>query len=329
MAGIDIHAHIYPNLFIDILKSCGHFVEEKETGRRFISETGSDKGHRILLSKQMSDIPTRLETMDKIGIDMEILSIGNPWISYVPSDRAVNASRQLNQYLNEIVHENPKRFAAVGVLPVTSPSSNVIEEMRYSVKELGMRGFMIGTHVFGKPIYSKEFIPIFEAAAKLGIPMYIHPLAKADVGVYYDRLIVTGLVFPAETTIAAAGLVLSGLFDRCPDSKIILSHLGGMIPFSLGRLERAMKTNPHENKLDRDVIEYFKLFYLDSISYYTPSLEYTADIWGTDKIMMGSDYPYAWGDDREKVVGVIENSKYSESEKHLMYSENAKKLFKL
>ena len=328
MPKIDIHAHIYPKLFIDILESFGQTIDDEKTGKRFISETGSDKGHRIQLFNEMWDMKARLKTMDKLGVDMEVLSIGNPWVSYIPKVKAVKASRELNQHLGEIVRESPARFAAIGVLPVDSPL-DAIEEMHYAVNELRMRGFMIGTHVYGKPIYSKEFLPIFEEAAKLDVPVYIHPLAKVDVGVYYDRLLVTGLVFPCETTIAATGLVLSGLLDKSPNSKIVLSHLGGMIPFLLGRLERAIKTNPHENTLDKEINEYFKLFYLDSISYFTPTLEYATDIWGTNKIMMGSDYPYSWGDNYEKIVEVIGKSKYLEEEKQLIYSENAKKLFGL
>ncbi|MHB8565820.1 MAG: amidohydrolase family protein [Nitrososphaerales archaeon] len=327
MKSIDIHAHIYPQIYFDILDSCGH-IRKEENGDTFILETGTDSGHRIKPFEDMWNIEQRLKIMDSIGVDIQILSIGNPWVSYIPKTKCKDAARALNSELARISKEYPKRFFAMGVIPYSS-MTDAIEEIDYAVDELGLKGFMIGTHFLGKPIFSNDFLPCYEEIQRKDVPMFIHPLAKQDASSTYDRLMTVGLLFPNETTIAATGFMISGFLDRLPNLKIILAHLGGNIPISIGRIERVVKTNPTNAPLQRATADYLKRFYLDSVIYFGPALEYAVDIWGPDKIMLGSDFPWHWSKDYEKIIAPLSNSKYSSSVKDMIYGENAMKIFKL
>lgn len=294
----------------------------------YILETGTESGHRIRLFEAMWNIDQRLKTMDLLGIDAEVLSIGNPWVSYIPKSKCREAARALNIELARISKDHSKRFSAMGVIPFSS-MSDAVEEIDYAVDELGVKGFMIGTHANGMPIYSDEFLPCFEELQKKDVPVFIHPLAREDVGNTYDRLTTVGLLFPNETTITATGFMTFGLLDRFPNLKVILAHLGGNVPFSVGRIDRAVKTNPTRARLKMSTEEYLKRFYLDSVAYFGPALELAVDIWGPEKVMLGSDAPWHWSSEHERVVAPLANSKYEPRVKEFIFGENAKRIFRI
>ena len=327
MTRIDIHAHFYPKVYLDILESCGH-LRRNGTETPYILETGAESAHRIRLFEAMWNIDQRLKTMDSLGIDVEVISIGNPWVSYIPKSKCKEAARALNIELARIAKNHPKRFSAMGVIPFSS-MHDAVEEIDYSVEELGMRGFMIGTHINGIPIFSDEFLPCYEELQRKNVPVFIHPLAKEDVGNAYDRLTTVGLLFPNETTITATGFMTSGLLDKLPNLKIILAHLGGNVPFSIGRIDRAVKTNPTRATLKKSTEEYLKQFYLDTLAYFGPALELAVDIWGPGKVMLGSDAPWHWSSDYEKIVTPLEKSKYEPKVKDMIFGENAKRIFNI
>jgi aminocarboxymuconate-semialdehyde decarboxylase len=327
MTIIDIHSHIYPAVYLEILEGCGH-IRQDLAGSKTILESGTESGHRIKLFEEMWNIDKRLAIMDSLGVQMQILSIGNPWVSYIPKAKCKAAARRINIALSEIVKKNPRRFVAMGVIPFSS-MADAVEEIDFAVEELEMRGFMIGTHSFGKAISSDEFLPCFEEAQRKDVPVFIHPLARQDVGHLYDRLTTVGLLFPNETTITAMSFMTNGVLDKFPNLKIILAHLGGNIPISIGRIERAVKTNPTRAKLTSSTQDYLKRFYLDSIAYYRPALEYATDIWGSEKVMLGSDFPWHWSTESEKIVSPITESKYDSEIKERILGENAAKLFKI
>jgi predicted TIM-barrel fold metal-dependent hydrolase len=271
----------------------------------------------------MWNVPLRLKKMGALAVDVEVLSIVNPWLSYIPKRRASGIARSVNAELASIVKKQPKRFAALALVPITS--DEVLEEMDYAVNNLQLRGFMIGTHVNGKSILSDEFFPIFQRAAKLGVPIFIHPLAQPDALRYLDRVVASNLIFPTETALFARESVNKRLFQRCPKLKVVLAHLGGTVPFLFGRLERSL-LGVEQTK---GILSLIKSFYLDSVTYFTPSLEHAAKIWGADKIMFGTDFPHAWSDSLERTAGVIQDSELSAKEKDLVFAENAKKIFRL
>lgn len=275
----------------------------------------------------MWNIEKRLRTMDSLGIDLQVLSIGNPLLSYVPRHKHKSAARALNTELASISRENPKRFAAMGVVPLSS-MNDAVEEIDYAINELGIKGFMIGTHQEGIPMFSEEFFPCFEEIERRGTPVFMHPIAR-DVGNTTDRLITVGLLFPYETTVTATGFMTSGLMDKVPNLKLILAHLGGNIPYSVGRIDRAVKTNPTRAKLSRTTLDYLKQFYLDSVVYFGPALEFAIDVWGPNKVLLGSDFPWHWSTDYEKVLAPVEKSKYETGIKEMIYGENAISLFKI
>jgi aminocarboxymuconate-semialdehyde decarboxylase len=307
-----------------LLEELGMLTLDPKTGHKQVNESGGEFGYKYEISDIMWNIPGRLKTMDKLGVNVDLLSIGNPWLSYIPKNRAAAVARTLNTELSATVKTNPRRFAAMGVVPVTT--DDVLEELDYAVNELDLKGFMVGTHVNGKSIVSDEFMQIFERASQLGVPVYIHPLARPDAFRYHDRGTATSLIFPTETAVFAKSAVEKRLSNRNPKLRVVLAHLGGSVPLLLGRLDRAISA---AKPAEAGVHELFKSFYLDSVTYFAPALKYVAGIWGAGKIMFGTDYPHAWGDNFERTVEVITSSGLANNEQELIFAENATKLFKL
>jgi predicted TIM-barrel fold metal-dependent hydrolase len=320
---VDIHCHIYPKSLLEVLESCDQVTQDTETGTRFIKEAGLVPG--IPLSEKFWDVEERLRVMSRMGIDYSILSIGNPWLNNVPGSKSKEATRRINSEIAAIVKGHPHKFAGLGLLPVNSPAE-VAEEVDYGLNELQLKGFMLGSRVSGKSIASEENIGILEECAKRNVPIYLHPTAPDRILESYSTTNVIGLVFPLETTVAAADIAVSGFLGRFPSAKIILSHLGGAIPFLLGRLDRA---TDGRNPAKEEAHDYFRHFFLDTLAYYTPTLEYAVDLWGPEKVMLGSDYPYPWGDNRERIIGAVERTKYNESSKSLILGDNAVRFFDL
>jgi aminocarboxymuconate-semialdehyde decarboxylase len=315
---------------IEILESSDQVVQQGGPNIRFIKEAGLIPG--IPIAPRLWDIEQRKRVMSKMGIDFSIISAGNPWINNIPGSVSKDAARKINSEIANIARANRTQFAGLGILPVNSPL-DAAEEVTYSTNELQLKGFMVGSRVSKKSIGSEDNIVILEECAKLDVPIYVHPTAPDNVLESYTGNNVISLIYPLETTIAATDIVLGGFFERFPNAKIILSHLGGAVPFLLGRLDRATQTastlNVEDRKLGSEAHDYFKRFYLDSIAYYTPTLEYVVDLWGAEKIILGSDYPYGWGENRERIIEPIESTKYDESAKSKILAENAVQLFKL
>lgn len=326
MARIDIHCHIFTKTFLDILDSFGQIYNDSR-GERYIYETKSASGYKIKAFDSMWNMQTRLKVMQKLGVNMQVLSFGNPLMSYAPPKRAKKASRMLNIELSNIVRNYPKKFSGIGVLPVTSPN-DAIDEIDFAIDELGLKGFMLGTHTGTYSIYDEHFMPVLERIVRRNVPIYIHPILSQDSG-STDFLTMTGLLFPNETSKVAIRIMLNGFMDRFPRAKIVLAHLGGMLPFCLGRLNRAAAKSPDGSKLRSTPEKYLQMFYLDSISYFAPAIEYAVRLWGARKIMLGSDYPYSWSDNLNKIVGVVSRSNINEKEKDLILGENATRLFSL
>jgi aminocarboxymuconate-semialdehyde decarboxylase len=320
---IDIHCHLYPKSMQEIMESCSQVTQDPKTGARFIKEAGVEPGVPIV--PKMWDVEERLRVMDRMGIEYSVVSVGNPWINNVPREKSKEAARRINSEIAEIVRKHSRKMAGLGVLPVNSPT-DAAAEVDYAVNELQLKGFMVGSRISRNSIASEEHVVILEECVRHDVPVYIHPTAPENVLENYASFNVIGLVYPFETSVAASDIILSGFFERFPNAKIILSHLGGAIPFLLGRLDRATQGGM---MLRTEAHDYFRRFFLDTIAYFTPTLEYAIDLWGPEKIMLGSDYPYNWGDNRERVVGTVEKTKYGESAKSLVMGENAARLFKL
>jgi uncharacterized protein len=246
----------------------------------------------------------RLADMDSHGITMQVLS--NLSTQQVPADVAADLVRAANDTLADAVRRHPDRFAAFAALPTTVPDAAAAELQR-CVGDLGFVGTMIMGRTEGDFLSAERFDPILAAAARLGVPIYLHPALPTRVTsadnyeagldpIVAARLASAAWGWHSETGVHFLHLVLSGVFDRYPDLQIVLGHWGEMIPWFLYRLDEALPQRA--TKLDRTIADYVR-----QNSYYTPGgmftdphLRFCLDVLGADRLVYAVDYPFVGND---------------------------------
>ena len=191
----------------------------------------------------------------------------------------------------------------------------------------GFKGLMIGTQPKGSGggnLDDPGLDPFWEAASELEAPIFIHPMFGSDDARLHDFGMMNAVGRVTDTTIAVSRLLLMGHPVRFPGLRLVIATGGAALPFMLGRLARNRDVYPDEV---HDPEESFRKLYFDSIVFRTEALEFLCDMVGTDRVMLGSDYPFPIGD--PKPTEVILNSKYDEAEKQAMLEGNARALFRL
>jgi predicted TIM-barrel fold metal-dependent hydrolase len=188
----------------------------------------------------------RLADMDAAGIDVQVLSVMLPVPRMLPAETAVPLVARINGELHGIVTAHPDRFAAFALLPVTVPDA-AADELERAVSELGFAGAMISGTIGGRFLDDPVFAPVLETAARLNVPVYLHPGPPPQpvAEVYYagfaapvsQALATAGYGWHYETSLHALRMILGGVFDRLPGLKMILGHLGEGIAFHLPRID--------------------------------------------------------------------------------------------
>jgi predicted TIM-barrel fold metal-dependent hydrolase len=211
--------------------------------------TGGETGRPGEQYTRLKDLGAlRLKEMDEAAIDTQVLSHGAPSTQKLPAETAAALAKRVNDRLHQVVKANPARFAAFAALPTAVPEAAADEFERTAA--LGFKGAMLHGLANGTFLDDKRFWPIYARAEKLDLPIYMHPsLPQADVmRIYYDDYVkdfpmITRATwgYTVETAILALRLVLSGVFEKYPNLKIILGHLGETLPFLIWRIDTTLK----------------------------------------------------------------------------------------
>jgi 2,3-dihydroxybenzoate decarboxylase len=273
----------------------------------------------------------RLREMDRCGIDMQVISLVSPGVQVFEPGIAVRLAEKYNNSLRTLVNEHPARFAGLACLAPQIPEA-AADELERSVKELKFKGAVINSHTKGEYLDQRKYWVIFERAEKLSVPIYIHPrspspdMIKPYLG--YPMLDAAMWGFGAEAGLHAMRLICSGLFDEYPKLKIILGHLGEMIPMQLLRIDNRWSIAPFPKKLKKLPGQYFRENFLVTTSgmFSQPALAMTLSVLGSDSIMFAVDYPM---EETEEAVSFMNAAPISEGDKEKIYHLNAERVFSL
>jgi predicted TIM-barrel fold metal-dependent hydrolase len=244
--------------------------------------------------------PERLAAMDEAGIDVAVLSLTTPGLQSLDRDQAIELAHLTNDRLAAAVRQYPGRLQGFASLPTLAPEA-AARELERSVCELGLHGAMVFGRTRDRNFDLPEFWPIFEAAAALKAPLYLHPQSpqRAVLDAYYsglgddvDALFGRpGIGWHYEAGVQLLRLVLAGVFDRFPDLQIVTGHWGEVVLFYLERIDLMARAV----KLPRKISEYFR----QHISV-TPSglfsqryLRWASEVIGVENILFSTDYPFA------------------------------------
>ena len=326
MMNIDVHNHFYPKAYMEELGKGGGYarVERDAQGRLLIHYEGD---YNIVVGPHI-DIEDRLKAMDRCGIEMHVLTLTTPSVEREVPEKGIRLARLANDGFSQIVEKYPERFQAFAALPLQVPEA-AAEELERAVRELGLRGGTLMTNVDGKPLDLDEFMPVYEKAVELDVPLFLHPTSPINSKAMEDYRLVPILGFGVDTSLAVLRLVFSGVLKKLPRLKLIASHLGGVYPYLRGRIEIGFEAYPEcKVNIDEPPSTYLKKIWMDSIIYDEDVLMSTLAYSGAEKIVLGSDHPHQIGD-MANAVGRIEGLDISDEDKERILWKNAAELLKL
>jgi aminocarboxymuconate-semialdehyde decarboxylase len=272
------------------------------------------------------DLDRRLADMDAAEVDVQILS-NTPQTFLYDQDAAQTAATSAlqNEQIAKLVKAQPGRFKGMATLPMQDPA-RAIAELRRAVRELGLVGAQIGSHVEGKNLDDPGLAPFWAEVAALDAFIMIHPTKPAGGARTHAYYLANLVGNPLETTIAAASLVFGGVMEKHPALKILLVHGGGYVPYQYGRWSHGYEVREEPKRfLSVDPEASVRRFYYDTITHGKPALDYLVGLMGADRIVLGSDYPYDMGN--WELVREARALPVSDADKAAILGGNAEKLF--
>ena len=311
---IDIHAHCFPEAYLDLLQHFGS--EATDIARHRGAGGGSD------------EMEARLELMDSANVQMQVLSV-SPQLPYLEEEaHAVEAARTVNDLYADLVQRYPTRFAAFAATPLPHIDAALVE-MERALDQLHMAGVTMATSILGRSPVDPEFEPMYAELDRRGAVLYIHP---AGVSACSPLIANYGLTWPIgapiEDTISATQLIFRGIPERYPRIKIINSHLGGALPMLLQRLDNQYRwaapgiTEPPSAQARR--------MWYDTVGHFhIPALRCACESFGADRLVLGTDFPYLAGEGYRRSVSYIEDAGLSTSDAQRILGTNAASLLRL
>ena len=320
MLTIDIHTHIIPEHLPDFTKRFGYgdFIRLEHHKPCCAKMMKGDKFFREIQDNCWSP-EKRLEECNSHDVHIQVLSTLPVMFNYSakPKD-CLEISRFLNDHIAGIVQKYPKRFIGLGTLPMQDPQLAIQELER--CKKMGIAGIETGSHINDWNLNAPELFSIFEACAKLDMAVFVHPwdMMGQDKMTKYWLPWLVGM--PAETSLAICSMIFGGVFERLPNLRVAFAHGGGSFPATIGRIEHGFNCRPDLVAVDNKVNprNYIGKFYLDSLVHDKVMLDYIVNLFGSDHIALGSDYPFPLG---ETLPGeLIRSMKYTDKIKENLLS---------
>jgi predicted TIM-barrel fold metal-dependent hydrolase len=341
---VDTEAHYWTEDFVAYLRSRDVPPKQVEVGDGLFQTWFEPSAPELSFTirdrlvnglRDLSD--ARIAAMDAAGVDVAILSLSGPGLDNLEPAAQVEWSRRINDELGAYVSKHPGRLYGMAALCPSSPE-RAAEELERCVREYGFRGANVHSHGHGGEYYDHpRFRPLWEAAARLGTPVNLHPIAphmqmlKPYLG-YGWALPGPGQGFGNETAVHVMRLIYSGLFDEYPDLKLTLGHFGEALTFWVYRIDfdfiKPWLDPAHRPKIERRPSEYLKTnFWLNcSGNFVNSALLSTLMEVGSDRLMWASDYAWA---PMEEAVAFIEDAPLADADREKICWRNAVDLFGL
>lgn len=276
----------------------------------YIAKALVDKNPKLLartkfmpawLKNSLGDLgDARLRDMDESGITVQVLSGSVPGADVLDGSEGIEFAKATNDQISAAVRRLPNRFAGFAHLPMRSPEA-AADELERAVTQLGFRGALINGMTEDTFLDHPRFAPVLARASALDVPIYIHPNVppKAVFDLYYsgispvkDTLLAwAGFGWHAEVGIHVFRLALSGTFEKYPGLKIIVGHMGEMLPFMLDRMDYAATDLAFLKEKVSDII-LDRVYITTSGVFSTPAFLCALTKFGADRILFSVDYPY-------------------------------------
>jgi len=291
MKSIDIHTHVLPP---ELPRWVGFMRIERidDCRARMVRADGALFRE---IGSNCWDPAVRLRECDESGIGVQVVSTVPVMFAY--QREGDDLARFLNDHLASLCREQPRRFVGLGTLPMQSPDL-AVKELDRCMRDLHFAGVQIGSHVNDWNLSDPALFPVFARAAELGAAVFVHPwdmMGQERMQRYWLPWLVG---MPAEVSLAICSVIFGGVLERLPSLRIAFAHGGGAFPGTLGRIEHGFRSRPDLVAVDnpQPPSHYLKRIYVDSLVHDARALRLVLEIFGADRVALGSDYPFPLGE---------------------------------
>jgi aminocarboxymuconate-semialdehyde decarboxylase len=299
MLKIDAHTHILPSEMPNWTEKFGYgdFVWLKQAKPGFADMM---KGHDFFrtIEENCWDADIRIKEYADFNTQVQVVCTVPVMFSYwaKPKD-TLDLSRFLNDHIAGLQAEYPKNYIGLGTIPMQDTDLAIKELIRLK-EELGIKGIQIGSNINDLNLSEPQFFPIFEACEKLGMAIMIHPWEMMGFKSMEKYWLPWLVGMPAETSRAMCSMIFGGVMERLPNLRVLLSHAGGAFIPTIGRIEHGFNCRPDLVAVDnkRNPREYLGKFWTDCITHDIDLLKYILKVQGSEKVCLGTDYPFPLGD---------------------------------
>ena len=326
MKAIDIHAHYFPEGYLQLLGAEGERYGagyRRATEGFYITGAGRPLGP---LPLKFIDLAERIAEMDAQGVAVQALSLTSPMVYWAEPDLSHRLARAFNDGASAAHLAYPDRLVGLLTLPMTDAERS-LDELERAARLPGMRGVYMGTNIETHDLSDARFTPVFARIEALGLPIFLHPLqvvgGKRLQPYYLSNLIGN----PVDTAIAAAHLIFGGVLDRFPSLEINLPHAGGALPILIGRFDHGHRVRPETRHLPQPPSAYLRRFTYDTIGHAPEILRFVISQVGADRVLLGSDYCFDMG--TRDPVKIVDELGLASGDRDLILGGTAARLLRL
>jgi len=290
------------------------------------------------LARQLADVGAeRIATMDRDGVDMQLLLLSSPGVQVFPTREAIALARDANDFVSDACRKFPTRLAALAAFAPQDPNA-AAREIERGVRSLGLKGGIVNSHTDGAYLDNTRYWPIFEAAEALDVPLYIHPREPAGA----MRAVLAGPLtggaawaYSVEVGTHLLMLMQAGVFDQFQKLKVVVGHMGEGLPFWLSRLDNRWLEQRVRMTASRTSIPMRRLpsEYMRTNVWITSSgmnelepLRLSQQVLGIDRVLYATDYPF---ENQGETIAAVERMPLSPAVKRAFFETNAESLFRL
>ena len=318
---LDLHTHYYPPIYFDKIRELpSEFSFAKSTSGQTII---TYRGARFFgVTPPMTDVAQRIADMDRVGIDVEVVSLSTPNVFFADAQRQPEIARIVNDAYAELIAKHPARFKAFASIPMDAPDE-ALKELHRAINDLKLNGVILLSNIGGQPLTSPVYRPFFEEANRMKLCILLHPMLPANADPFREYVLGPIVGFMFDTTLAVARMCFDGVFRNLPDIRWIVAHLGGAVPYLMERMDNGWRDFAEcRAKIDDLPSTYLRSLYYDTVNFNPHMLTMVREMIGADHMVMGSDYPHLLGS-IDRSVSSIESLDIPQAEKDRIFEGTA------
>jgi aminocarboxymuconate-semialdehyde decarboxylase len=320
----DLHTHFYTEAFFQTIRDLPSAFSfgTSSSGQTIITHHGA---RFFGVTPAMTDVAKRIEDMDRVGIDVEVVSLSTPNVFFADAAHQPEVAKMMNDSYADLIARHPKRFKGFASIPMDAPDA-ALAELHRALDTLKLNGVILLSNIGGRPLTSPEYRLFFEEANRMKLCIFLHPMIPAHSDQFREYVLGPIIGFPFDTSLAVARMCYDGMFEELPDIRWIIGHLGGAIPYLMERMDNGFRDFADcRVKIDKLPSVYLKRLYYDTVSFSPYTLKMVRDMVGADHMVMGSDYPHLLGS-IDRAVSSIETLDIQQEEISKIFSGTARSI---